>query len=73
MKNTSMRSLWSSITDLFKTIYRAIQEDQEKMDKLKAKHEIAEMDLNDEWSDSRGKAGVSWRVHEEEDEEIIGI
>lgn len=35
MRQTNMKSLWLSIKELFKTVYQALLDDQEKMDKLK--------------------------------------
>ena len=33
-----MKSLWLSIKELFKTVYQALLDDQERMDKLKEEH-----------------------------------
>jgi hypothetical protein len=44
MRQTSMKSLWLSIKELFRTVYQALLDDQEKMDKLKEEHMKAKED-----------------------------
>jgi len=39
-----MKSLWLSIKELFKTVYQALLDDQERMDKLKEEHRKAHED-----------------------------
>ena len=77
MRQTSLTSLWSSIKDLFSSIYQALLDDEAKMNKLKEEHkrkeEIAQMDLDGEWTDSRGREGQPWYVKVDDDEEILGI
>jgi len=73
MRKASITSLWSAIKDLFGSIYQTLQDDQKRMDELKRKHEIAEMDLNGEWTDSRGTEGQPWHVQVDDDEDILGI
>lgn len=84
MKQSSLKSLFSEVVGLFRTIYAWLVEDAKKMQvkkKLyvekqltdKEKREIAEEDLKDEWTD-RGKAGQPWYVRKvDDDEEILGI
>ena len=75
MRHVSLHTLWDSIKDLFSSIYQTLLEDQAKMDKLKEQHrkqQIAEMDQDPEWTQSRGKEGQSWHVPND-DEDILGI
>ena len=38
MRETSLRSLWIAIKDLFGSIYQALLDDQKRMDELKKEH-----------------------------------
>ena len=73
MKSVTIFTLFESIKELFKSIYTWAIEDAERMEELKRKHELAQMDLDGEWTDSRGKEGLSWKAEDYEDEKILGI
>ena len=67
---------WESFKEWLTIIRAIIRADQKKMDEQKEiyrKKELAEMDLNDEWSDSRGKEGMSWHVPTDDEDEVVGI
>ena len=42
-----MKSLWAAVKDLFYTVYQALLDDQEKMDRLKEEHSKA-IESNDD-------------------------
>ncbi len=75
MREVSLYTLWNSVKALFNSIYQWALEDARKMEILKEEHwkrELAEMDQDPEWSQSRGREGQSWHVPDD-DEDIIGI
>ena len=56
MKST-FKSLYCAISDLVGTILNSIFPNRWKQ-------KLIDMDLSGEWSDSRGKAGQSWKANE---------
>ena len=84
MKQSSLKSLFSEVADLFRTVYAWLVDDAKKMQVKKAeylekqltdkeKREMAEEDLKSEWT-VRGREGHPWYVRRvDDDEEILGI